>query len=105
VHPRRGAFTGDEPDPALRRELQRAGRAADVFARHALREFGGLGLGIRGWSAVFPEAGYSLLGPQALNCSDPDEGDMHLLEVVASDEQKERYLRALVPGESDRALR
>jgi acyl-CoA dehydrogenase len=92
-------FTGDEPDPALRRELQQAARAAGVFAPHAPREFGGLGLDVRGWSAVFQEAGYSLLGPQALNCAAPDEGNMHLLEVVGGDEQKERYLRPLVQGE------
>ena len=44
---------------------------------------------------VLEEAGYSLLGPPALNCAAPDEGNMHLLEVVGSDEQKERFLRPL----------
>jgi acyl-CoA dehydrogenase len=97
--PAEDRFTGDEPDPALRRELQEAAREAGVFAPHAPREFGGLGLAIRDWSDVFQEAGYSLLGPQALNCAAPDEGNMHLLEVVAGDEQKERYLRPLVQGE------
>ena len=72
---------------------------AGVFAPHVPAEFGGLGLDIRGWSVVFEEAGYSLLGPQALNCAAPDEGNMHLLEVVATDEQKERYLRPLAAGE------
>ncbi len=48
---------------------------------------------------MFEEAGYSLLGPLALNCSAPDEGNMHLLEVVASPEQQERYLRPLAAGE------
>ena len=70
-----------------------------MFAPHVPAEFGGLGLDIRGWSVVFEEAGYSLLGPQALNCAAPDEGNMHLLEVVATDEQKERYLRPLAAGE------
>jgi acyl-CoA dehydrogenase len=97
--PAEDRFTGDELDPELRRELQHAARAAGVFAPHAPREFGGLGLDVRGWSTVFEEAGYSLLGPQALNCAAPDEGNMHLLEVVAGDEQKERYLRPLVQGE------
>jgi acyl-CoA dehydrogenase len=49
---------------------------------------------------VFEEAGYSLLGPLALNCAAPDEGNMHLLEVVATEEQKERYLRPLAAGET-----
>ena len=33
-----------------------------------------------GQSVVFEAAGYSLLGPLALNCAAPDEGNMHLLE-------------------------
>lgn len=92
-------FPGPELDGGLRAELQDAARQAGVFAPHVPAEFGGLGLDIRGWSVVFEEAGYSLLGPQALNCAAPDEGNMHLLEVVATEEQKERYLRPLASGE------
>jgi len=97
--PAEARFTGHDLDAGLRAELQSAARTAGVFAPHVPAEFGGLGLDIRGWSVVFEEAGYSLLGPQALNCAAPDEGNMHLLEVVATDEQKERYLRPLAAGE------
>ncbi len=90
---------GSELDPRLRAELQQAAREAGVFAPHVPVELGGLGLDISGWSVVFEEAGYSLLGPQALNCAAPDEGNMHLLEVIATEEQKERYLRPLAAGE------
>lgn len=48
---------------------------------------------------VFEAAGYSLLGPLALNCAAPDEGNMHLLEKVATEEQKDRFLRPLAAGE------
>ena len=51
-------------------------------------------------SVVFEAAGYSLLGPLALNCAAPDEGNMHLLSVIATDEQKARYLRPLAAGET-----
>jgi acyl-CoA dehydrogenase len=98
--PAEARFTGHEPDPALRSELQAAAREAGVFAPHVPREFGGLGLDIRGWSVVFEDAGYSLLGPTALNCAAPDEGNMRLLEVVASPEQKGRYLGPLARGET-----
>jgi acyl-CoA dehydrogenase len=47
---------------------------------------------------VFEEAGYSLLGPLAMNVSAPDEGNMHLLEVVATEAQKHRYLAPLAAG-------
>ncbi|HEY7077370.1 MAG TPA: acyl-CoA dehydrogenase family protein, partial [Solirubrobacteraceae bacterium] len=92
-------FGGHELDPGLRAELQQAAREAGVFAPHVPREFGGHGLDIRGWAAVFEAAGYSLLGPQALNCAAPDEGNMRLLEVVASEPQKERYLAPLAAGD------
>ncbi len=83
----------------LRLELQQSARDANVFAPHVPREFGGHGLDIRAWSVVFEEAGYSLLGPLALNCAAPDEGNMRLLEVVATDAQKEKYLRPLAAGQ------
>jgi acyl-CoA dehydrogenase len=97
--PAEARFPGPELDDSLRAELQAAARQAGVFAPHVPVEFGGLGLDISGWSVVFEEAGYSLLGPQAVNCAAPDEGNMHLLEVVATDEQKDRYLRPLAAGE------
>ena len=82
----------------VRVELQAAAQSAAVFAPHVSTEFGGHGLDMRGRAAVFEEAGYSLLGPIALNIAAPDEGNMHLLEAIASPEQKERYLRPLAAG-------
>jgi acyl-CoA dehydrogenase len=86
------------PEP-LRRRLQGSARAAGVFAPHVGEEWGGLGLDLCGQAVVFEAAGYSLLGPLALNCAAPDEGNMHLLEVVATEEQKTRYLRPLAAGD------
>jgi alkylation response protein AidB-like acyl-CoA dehydrogenase len=53
---------------------------------------------------VFEEAGYSLFGPLALNIAAPDEGNVHLLAHVATDEQKERFLRPLVAGQQRSAF-
>ncbi|MET0656685.1 MAG: acyl-CoA dehydrogenase [Steroidobacteraceae bacterium] len=39
-----------------------------------------------------------MLGPIAMNCVAPDEGNMHLLEKVASTAQQERYLKPLTAG-------
>ena len=96
----RDAGEGHGVDPGLRAELQQHARAAGLFAPHVARDYGGLGLDMRGRSVVFEEAGYSLLGPQALNCAAPDEGNMHLLELVGSEEQKQRYLAPLAAGET-----
>ena len=76
------------PGPELRRELVALGRQAGLLSPHAGREWGGLGLDHRAKSVVFEAAGYSPLGPVALNCFAPDEGNMHLLEQVAEERRR-----------------
>lgn len=83
----------------LRRALQQAARDAGVFAPHAPTAYGGLGLGMEARAAVFEAAGRSLFGPVALNINAPDEGNVHLLEHVATPEQKERFLAPLARGD------
>lgn len=83
----------------LRAELQAEARGAGIFLPQMKSEWGGLGLDWRGCAIVYEEAGRSLLGPQALNCAAPDEGNMHLLERIATPAQKDRYLRPLTAGE------
>ncbi|RBM21533.1 acyl-CoA dehydrogenase [Prauserella sp. PE36] len=83
----------------IRATLQSGAKEAGIFAPHVGAAYGGHGLDMRGRAAVFEEAGYSLLGPLALNIAAPDEGNMHMLEAIATDEQKERYLRPLAAGE------
>lgn len=83
---------------SARARLQDAARGAGLLAPHVGREFGGHGLDARGQAVVFEEAGYSLLGPLALNISAPDEGNMHLLERVATAAQKQAFLAPLAAG-------
>ena len=87
------------PEPELRAELQEAARADGLFAPHVGQELGGLGLDMVAQSVVFEEAGVSLLGPLALNCAAPDEGNMAMLEKIATPEQKVRYLAPLAAGD------
>lgn len=86
------------PSEELRAELNAKARSAGVFAPHAPKEYGGLGLSHLERTWVFEEAGYSLLGPSAMHCGAPDEGNIHLLDVVASAEQRARYLEPLCRG-------
>ena len=87
------------PSASLRDELVAAGRAAGLIAPQLPESLGGKGLNNREMAPVFRAAGYSPLGPIALNIMAPDEGNMHLLEVVATPEQQERFLRPLAAGD------
>ena len=87
------------PTDTLRRELIAKARQAHLLSPHVSREYGGLALTHFGRAIAFEEAGYSPLGPVALNVFAPDEGNMHLLEAVAKPVHKERWLRPLAAGE------
>lgn len=90
---------GQALNVAVRRELAAAARDAGVFAPHVPVEFGGQGLPVEHWSPVFQEAGYSPIGPAVLNCMAPDEGNMHMLNLIGSETQKQRFLVPLATGE------
>jgi acyl-CoA dehydrogenase len=90
--------TSHGPSESLREELVGLARKAGLLTPHASVELGG-----RGWTHIqkaiaFEEAGYSTLGPTAMNIHAPDEGNIHLLEVVATPAQKERWLKPMVQG-------
>ena len=87
------------PSDELARELKAHARAAGLLSPHVGEAFGGMGLTHREIATVFRAAGYSTLGPVALNIMAPDEGNMALLEKVATPPQRERFLRPLAAGE------
>jgi alkylation response protein AidB-like acyl-CoA dehydrogenase len=84
---------------ALRLQLQADARSFGIFAPHGPTEYGGLGLNMSERAPVFEAAGHSLFGPVALNINAPDEGNVHMLDRIASDHQRDRYLAPLVRGE------
>lgn len=88
------------PAEDLRQELVAKAREHGLLTPHASVELGGLGLSHLEKASVFEAAGYSPLGPVALNIHAPDEGNIHLMEVVATPAQKERWLRPLVEGKT-----
>ena len=83
---------------AFRSHLQSRARDLGLLSPHGPRDCGGLGLDMRQRAPLFEAAGYSLFGPVALNINAPDEGNIHMLDHIASAQQREQYLRPLVQG-------
>ncbi len=58
------------------------------------------GLSVVDYAALAEVTGRSPeIAPEALNCSAPDTGNMEILHMFGSQEQKERWLRPLLEGE------
>lgn len=95
AEPRPGTYLDED----VRLDLQAMAKSAGVFAPHVAKEWGGQGVPIEHWSPIFQEAGYSSIGPAVLNCMAPDEGNMHMLGLIATDEQKQRFLAPLAAGD------
>jgi acyl-CoA dehydrogenase len=79
--------------------LRARARQAGVWGPQLPADYGGLGLDNVGLCLVFEEAGRSPLGPLALHCAAPDEGNMHLLHRAGTAEQQRRYLDPLARGQ------
>lgn len=92
--------TGDDLRMDQLQELRAAAKAAGLWAPTMPSEWGGMGLPIQEIVPVFEAAGRSLLGPLAMGCAAPDEGNLHLLHNWANPEQVERYLVPLARGEA-----
>jgi acyl-CoA dehydrogenase len=83
--------------PVLK-DVQAKARAADLWAPQAPKEFGGMGLPVVGWAAMYEEANRSIFGPACFNCAAPDDGNMNVLAKLGAPAQKEKWLRPIVEG-------
>jgi acyl-CoA dehydrogenase len=92
-------FTDFENIPPERLEPVRAkAKEAGLWAPQSPKEFGGMGLSVGAWPAIYEEAARSIFGPLAINCMAPDDGNMNLIAKVGTPAQKEKWLRPLVEG-------
>jgi len=86
------------PNDDLRAELVELARTAGLLTFQAPRRFGGREPSHREQAVLFEAAGWSTLGPVALNCAAPDEANMYLLSKIANDEQVEKFLQPVIDG-------
>jgi len=89
-------------EPVTENELEEFWEMAkqrDLFAPQVPEEYGGQGLDFRDMLPSFEQVGRSLLGALSIRANAPQEGNMHTLEMVGTEAQKEEWLRPLVQGE------
>jgi acyl-CoA dehydrogenase len=80
-------------------EFWEMAKERDLFAPQVPEEYGGQGLDFRDMLPSFEQVGRSLIGAHAIRANAPQEGNMHTLEMVGTEQQKEEWLRPLVQGE------
>jgi alkylation response protein AidB-like acyl-CoA dehydrogenase len=93
----------DEEDDAaaqLVAELRARAKAEGLWAPHVPPEAGGTGRGFLAYAHLNEEIGRSHWGQLVFNCQAPDAGNAELLHLFGTDEQKERFLRPLVDGDT-----
>ncbi|MBX6322181.1 MAG: acyl-CoA dehydrogenase family protein [Rhodospirillaceae bacterium] len=78
--------------------LRAKARAEGLWALQMPKARGGGGLPVVGMAACYEEMGRSIFGPVVFNCAAPDDGNMLVLEKVASEAQKARWLQPIVDG-------
>ena len=77
---------------------QAAARAAGLWSLQMPQHRGGGGLNKVAMAACYEEMNRSIFGPVVFNSAAPDDGNMMVLERVATDGQKARWLQPIVDG-------
>jgi acyl-CoA dehydrogenase len=90
----------DDAADALIRKLQHEAKEAGLWAPHLPPEAGGSGSGFIEYAYLNEEIGRSLTAQLVFGCQAPDAGNGEILHLYGTDEQRERFLRPLVAGET-----
>ncbi len=85
-------------EPALS-ELRAKARAAGLWCLQLRSETGGLGVGRVGMAVCYEAMNRSIFGPVVFNSAAPDDGNMMVLEAVATPDQKRRWLAPIVASD------
>ena len=84
---------------ALLQSLRGKVKAAGLWAPQIPKDQGGMGYGPTGMAVLYEAMNQSIFGPVAFNCAAPDDGNMYILNKVASKEQKARWLQPIIDGD------
>ncbi|WP_440764522.1 acyl-CoA dehydrogenase family protein [Natronorubrum sp. DTA7] len=101
---REALATGEQITMDEIHEMWEMAKERDLFAPQVPEEYGGQGLDFSDMLPSFEQVGRSLIGALAIRANAPQEGNMHTLEMVGTEAQKEEWLRPLVQGEIQTAF-
>jgi acyl-CoA dehydrogenase len=82
----------------LLEKLRRQARESGLWALQMPRERGGGGLSIAQMAVCYEEMNRSIVGPVVFNSAAPDDGNMILLNKVATAAQKDQWLQPIIDG-------
>ena len=100
VYPNEPAlFREDDAADALIASCSRRRRTAGLWAPHLPPEAGGSGSGFLEYAYLNEEIGRSFIAQLIFGCQAPDAGNVEILHMFGTAEQKERLLEPLVAGD------
>jgi acyl-CoA dehydrogenase len=88
----------DNIRPDVLEPLRERARAEGLWCLQLAPETGGQGLGKVGMAVCYEAMNRSIFGPVVFNSAAPDDGNMMVLEKVATPAQKARWLAPIVAG-------
>lgn len=85
-------------DEALLRSLRAKAKLQNLWSLQMPTDRGGQGLCVAEMAACYEEMNRSLFGPVIFNSAAPDDGNMMVLNRVATQAQKDRWLQPIIDG-------
>src|SRR5258708_18363054 len=82
--------------PAVMEDLKKVARGRGLWNFFMTHGDWGPGLTNTEYAPLAGIVGPAIIGPEAINCSAPDTGDMEVLALYSTPEQREAYLRPLL---------
>lgn len=83
----------------LLQQIRHKVKKAGLWAPQIPMEQGGLGYGPVGMAVLYEAMNYSIFGPVCFNCAAPDDGNMYVLNKLATPDQKAKWLQPIIDGQ------